>query len=510
MWRTLWKALLCLLLAHGVAAAAVPVDELIAVGVPPNLAPYLSSVTVNEGSWSSTNQYGCVGAFQFCPGTFEQYYSGSQQDFLNDPKAQVDAYMKYAQDEWAKAQRNGLTSAIGHEVCYNGVCTTITESSILMACQFGCGTGGKLDNFIRNGYSCDGPNKTTDGNGTSICKYLVSGAGHNVEDITGNASPETGAPSIPGGGGGSGIGQSETTGNFASIGAWTATINRFNENIASKLINLVQQGSEFFKIGMMFMVAIGVLYLAGVITLYVFQRATAPQTLGRMIYAGFVMAIFVTYAVVVTVVSWTPYSITALLQSATLGSDDAFAPMAYLYKVTTNIQFRDQAGGWSALGGDDSQASAGFAVAFLFVQTAYLLAIAWATIWPIVYFFALKLIGLAALPFLLAGRLEFVFAGWLRQIMALAIFVLLVNAVMIANVLLIAFAFNIQFNAPTSGQTIVSGLLARALIIAIILFGTVAIFQVQRIAAAWAGAGAALSTGFSRTLTTIVSRGISS
>jgi len=89
-------------------------------------------------------------------------------------------------------------NAIGY-LCYNGVCTTITESSILMACQFGCGTGGKLDNFIRNGYSCDGPNKTTDGNGTSICKYLVSGAGHNIEAITGNASPETGSPEIPGG-----------------------------------------------------------------------------------------------------------------------------------------------------------------------------------------------------------------------------------------------------------------------------------------------------------------------
>jgi len=135
---------------------------------------------------------------------------------------------------------------------------------------------------------------------------------------------------------------------------------------------------------------------------------------------------------------------------------------------------------------------------------------AWATIWPIIYFFALKIIGLVALPFLLAGRLEFVFAGWLRQIMSLAIFVLLVNAVMIANVLLIAFAFNIQFNAPTLGQTVVSGLLARALVTAVILFGTVAIFQAQRVAASWAGAGAALSTGFSRTLTTIVSRGISS
>ncbi len=506
--RSLWKALLGLLLLQGTATAAVPVDELIAVGAPPSLAPFLSSVTVNEGSWGSQNQFGCAGAFQFCPGTLEQYYKGSAQDFLNDPKAQVDAYMQYAQDEWGKAQRNGLTSAVGHEVCYNGVCTTITESSILMACQFGCGTGGKLDNFIRNGYSCDGPNKTTDGNGTSICKYLVSGAGHNIEAITGNASPETGSPEIPGGGGSPGIGQGETTGNFATIAAWTATINRFNQNIAGKLIDLVQEGSDLYRIGVLLLTAIGALYLVGVITLYAIQRATGAQTLGRLAYAGFVAALFATYAVVATVISWTPYSIASLLQSATLGSDDAFAPMAYLYKVVTNVEFRDDEGGWSALGGTGGFAAAGFAVGFLFVQTVYLLAIAWATIWPIVYFFALKLIGLVTIPFMMAGRLEFVFAGWIRQIISLAIFVLLVNAVLIANVLLVSYAFNIQFSADTVGQTIVSGLLARAIIVAVILFGTVAIFQAQRIAAAWAGAGTALSTSFTRTLTTMVSRGI--
>jgi len=102
---------------------------------------------------------------------------------LNDPKAQVVAWMAYQNDQWSLAQRNGLTSAVGQRVCYRGECATLTQSSILKACQFGCGKGGKLDNFVKAGFNCDAAG-TKDGAGTSVCKYLISGSGFNVACIT--------------------------------------------------------------------------------------------------------------------------------------------------------------------------------------------------------------------------------------------------------------------------------------------------------------------------------------
>jgi hypothetical protein len=89
----------------------------------------------------------------------------------------------------------------------------------------------------------------------------------------------------------------------------------------------------------------------------------------------------------------------------------------------------------------------------------------------------------------------------------LLLFVLLVNAVIIANVLLIAFAFNLPFSNDAVGQTYVSGILARTLIIAVIVFGTVALFQAQRIAAAWTGSDA-LSSGLARTAAMAITKGL--
>ena len=300
----------------------------------------------------------------------------------------------------------------------------------------------------------------------------------------------------------------DTTGNFDTVGAWTATINRFNNDIAAKIAEITQVGSDYYNIGLVFMTALAAIYLVIAITQYVFRGKDWPQLLGSIVYTAIVMAIFVTYGEVVRAFSAAPYAIATTLQTATLGSDDAFAPMVYLYKVVTNVTFKNDTAWYDIVGQIDSALSSGiFAVAFLFVQAVYLLAIAWATLWPIISLFALKIIGFITIPFLFAGQLEFVFYGWLRQFFMLLLFVLLVNGVMIANVLLVAFAFNLPFSADTVGQTIVSGLLARALIIAIIVFGTVALFQAQRIAAAWTGSDA-LSSGLARTAALAITKGI--
>ena len=169
-------------LSATLAYAGESAIDLTNAGMPAQCAAFGAKVSSSEGNWGSINQFGCLGAFQFCPGTFQQYYSGSAQSFLDDPKAQVAAWTSYEQSEWTKAQSNGLTSLIGTQVCTGGSCFTVSQSSILMACQFGCGANGKLANFAKGG-DCTASN-VLDGNGVSVCSYLQRGAGYDASCFT--------------------------------------------------------------------------------------------------------------------------------------------------------------------------------------------------------------------------------------------------------------------------------------------------------------------------------------
>lgn len=162
---------------------------MINAGMAAECAEYASNVSSSEGNFGSTspvvNGTTCYGAFQFCDsGTLQAYWSGSPSEFLASPSAQINAWVKLQKNEWASAQRLGMSSLIGQQVCYRGTCATITQSSVLKACQFGCqGTRSKLYQLMKSGLDCNAPG-TTDGAGTSVCKYLVSGAGYNVGCIT--------------------------------------------------------------------------------------------------------------------------------------------------------------------------------------------------------------------------------------------------------------------------------------------------------------------------------------
>jgi hypothetical protein len=181
--RAFLKAGFLLSLFATAALAGQSVASLVNAGMPSNCAGFAAKVSSSEGNFGTTNQYGCLGAFQFCPGTFERYYNGSAQNFLNDPSAQVASWTKYEQDSWGQAQKNGLTSLVGHQVCSGGQCATIDQSAILMACQFGCGAKGKLANYAASG-NCNAQN-VKDGNGVSVCSYLIRGAGYDASCFTG-------------------------------------------------------------------------------------------------------------------------------------------------------------------------------------------------------------------------------------------------------------------------------------------------------------------------------------
>ncbi len=173
-------------LSAALAFAGESAASLTAAGIPENCANFAAKVSASEGNFGSTNSHDCVGAFQFCHGTFERYYSGDTQSFLSDPQAQVAAWTRYEQASWAEAQRNGLTSLIGQQVCSGSSCATVDQSAILMACQFGCAKGGKLANYVASG-DCNARN-VKDGNGVSVCTYLVRGAGYDASCFTGQPS----------------------------------------------------------------------------------------------------------------------------------------------------------------------------------------------------------------------------------------------------------------------------------------------------------------------------------
>jgi hypothetical protein len=176
--------LLCLSAAAALAGESAA--SLTAAGIPSNCAAFAAEVSGSEGNFGSTNPYGCVGAFQFCPGTFERYYNGSTASFLKSPPAQAIAWTRYEQASWSQAEKNGMTRLVGQQVCYGSRCATIDESAILMACQFGCGAHGKLANYAATG-NCNA-RSVEDGNGVSVCAYLIRGAGYDASCFTGDQS----------------------------------------------------------------------------------------------------------------------------------------------------------------------------------------------------------------------------------------------------------------------------------------------------------------------------------
>ncbi|MFW8642760.1 hypothetical protein ACOJBO_08235 [Rhizobium beringeri] len=93
------------------------------------------------------------------------------------------AWQRYERGQWYAAQKNGMASLIGQQVCYQGTCATVSQSSILKACQFGCGWV-ESSTILPSLVSICNAAGTRDGAGTSVCAYLISGAGYNVGCVT--------------------------------------------------------------------------------------------------------------------------------------------------------------------------------------------------------------------------------------------------------------------------------------------------------------------------------------
>ncbi|OWV98762.1 acyltransferase [Rhizobium sp. R693] len=175
-----------LFLGAGVSsvAAGETVETLIKAGLNRICADFAQVVSGLEGLFTDINPFGCVGAFQFCPATLARYFNGTVNEFLNDPKAQVTAWTAYEKTQWALATRNHLTDLVGQTIDWKGHPSfTVYRASILAACQFGCGSSGKLANFVKL-KDCEA-RAVKDGSGVSVCKFLAKPGNKAVSCFTG-------------------------------------------------------------------------------------------------------------------------------------------------------------------------------------------------------------------------------------------------------------------------------------------------------------------------------------
>lgn len=160
----------------------------------------------SSGNYSSVNQYGYVGMYQFGELALQDagfFVPGSQpatnnwvgtwtgvdginslSQFLASPTAQNDAAQAYAATQWGYITHFGLDTYIGQTI--DGV--TITQSG-LVAGAWLVGIGGLMKFLNSNGSTVP-----TDGNGTPITNYLSQFAQFSSPSMTGGAdSPQSGS-----------------------------------------------------------------------------------------------------------------------------------------------------------------------------------------------------------------------------------------------------------------------------------------------------------------------------
>ncbi len=136
-----------------------PPDTKIPPGPPPppptgSCQDFMAAMRKSESSggcvsgvnYTCVNSINCIGAYQFCPSTLRQYYSGSSSSFLNDPAAQDQAFMKLVQANWSYLKSKGACQAMGKTI--DGA--TITPAALVGAAHLG-GAGGVAKFLNTNG-----------------------------------------------------------------------------------------------------------------------------------------------------------------------------------------------------------------------------------------------------------------------------------------------------------------------------------------------------------------------
>ena len=145
----------------------------------------------------AVNFGGCLGLFQFCPGTFDTIRARSSQpnatqlEYLNNPSLQREFFELLIQDNQPQVSSRGLCSHVGQ--VYQGI--EVTESAILMGMHFlGPGETAACLNptFSSSNFDC------VDGGGTPFSQYISNTGGYDVPNPVCGASGSNGCNFSPG------------------------------------------------------------------------------------------------------------------------------------------------------------------------------------------------------------------------------------------------------------------------------------------------------------------------
>jgi len=126
----------------------------------------------SSGRFNVVNEYGMLGAFQFCPATLKSIgINVSETQFLNNPESQIDAF-KLLLIENNKTYRKYIDRMINTEI--ENVTGELTESGILMA--FHLSPKSAIIYFNSEGKISGKP----DGNGTHVNEYVQEFNGYEI------------------------------------------------------------------------------------------------------------------------------------------------------------------------------------------------------------------------------------------------------------------------------------------------------------------------------------------
>lgn len=191
------------------------------------------------------------------------------------------------------------------------------------------------------------------------------------------------------------------------------------------------------------------------------------------------------------------------IQQAALGSDQLYAPMSFIWRVMSGIEFE----GWNLLLSPLKWIATFVAMLVALVLT--LLSV-YATVWGLWGYLVAKMIGLMFVPTILFDKLSFLFDGWLRFFLGFLLYSVIARVNLTLVVLSISSLYGIPPLNPGVSTIHIGGALLFELggLLAFLLVGVLALMSTGRFVSSvvgganmgMGGAMAGVALGLSRSI----------